>query len=266
MFFVLSKTLGIIALPLNFLIGLGVFGAILLMTRFLRLGRTLLVLSALMLAVCGFAPVGNLLLYPLESRFPAWTPSQGSPDGIIVLGASIDVDLSAAHGTPVVTTASDRIVVTAVLARKYPGARVVFTGGNANLISGEAKEADFAAGLFESLGIDKSRLILESRARNTYENAQFTKAMVDPKPSERWLLVTSAFHMPRSVGLFRKAGFVVEPCPVDWRVGTGRDVVSFTDIAEDGLSRTNLGVREWLGLITYRAAGRIDELLPGPQG
>lgn len=200
------KTLGIIALPLNFLIGLGVLGSLLLMTRFLRLGRTLLVLSALMLAVCGFAPVGNLLLYPLESRFPAWSPSQAAPDGIIVLGASIDVDLSAAHGTPVVTTASDRIVVTAVLARKYPGARVVFTGGNANLISGEAKEADFAAGLFESLGIDKSRLILESRARNTYENAQFTKAMVDPKPGERWLLVTSAFHMPRSVGLFRKAG------------------------------------------------------------
>lgn len=266
MFFVLSKTLGVMALPQNFLIGLTVLGSLLLLTRFLRLGRALVLLSALMLAACGFGPVGNLLLYPLESRFPAWTPSQGSPDGIIVLGASIDVDLSAAHGTPVVTTASDRIVVTAVLARKYPGARVVFTGGNANLISGEAKEADFAAGLFESLGIDKSRLILESRARNTYENAQFTKAMVDPKPGERWLLVTSAFHMPRSVGLFRKAGFVVEPCPVDWRVGTGRDVVSFTDIAEDGLSRTNLGVREWLGLITYRAAGRIDELLPGPQG
>ena len=266
MFFVLSKTLGIMALPQNFLIGLGVLGSLLLMTRFLRLGRALLVLSALMLAICGFAPVGNLLLYPLESRFPAWTPSQGPPDGIIVLGASIDVDLSAAHGAPVVTTASDRIIATAALARKYPNARVVFTGGNANLISGDAKEADFAAGLFESLGIDKSRLMLERRSRNTYENAQFTKAMVDPRPGERWLLVTSAFHMPRSIGLFRKAGFVVEPCPVDWRVGTGRDVVSFTDIAEDGLSRTNLAVREWLGLIVYRAAGRIDELLPGPSG
>jgi uncharacterized SAM-binding protein YcdF (DUF218 family) len=107
-------------------------------------------------------------------------------------------------------------------------------------------------------------LILERRSRNTYENALFTKAMVDPKPGERWLLVTSAYHMPRSIGLFRKVGFVVEPCPVDWRVGTGQDVFSFTDVAEDGLSRTNVAVREWLGLMTYRAVGRIDELLPGP--
>lgn len=266
MFFVLSKTLGIIALPLNFLIGLGVLGAILLMTRFLRLGRTLLVLSALMLAVCGFAPVGNLLLYPLESRFPAWSPSQAAPDGIIILGASIDLDMSAAHSTPVVSTSSDRILMAAALARKYPKARVVYTGGSPNLISDDVKEADFAAVLFESLGIDKNRLILERRSRNTYENALFTKAMVDPKPGERWLLVTSAYHIPRSIGLFRKVGFVVEPCPVDWRVGTGWDVFSFTDVAEDGLSRTNVAVREWLGLITYRAAGRIDELLPGPPG
>jgi uncharacterized SAM-binding protein YcdF (DUF218 family) len=154
--------------------------------------------------------------------------------------------------------------MTAALARKYPKARVVYTGGSPNLISDDAKEADFAAGIFESLGIDKSRLILERRSRNTYENALFTKAMVDPKPGERWLLVTSAYHMPRSIGLFRKVGFVVEPCPVDWRVGTGQDVFSFTDVAEDGLSRTNVAVREWLGLMTYRAVGRIDELLPGP--
>jgi uncharacterized SAM-binding protein YcdF (DUF218 family) len=265
-FFVLSKTLGVMVLPQNFLIGLTVLGSLLLLTRFFRLGRALVLLSALMLAVCGFGPVGNLLLYPLESRFPAWTPSQGAPDGIVVLGASIDLNMSAAHGTPVVSTSSDRILMTAALARKYPKARVIYTGGSPNLISDDAKEADFAAGLFEGLGVDKSRLILEGRSRNTYENALFSKAMVDPKPGERWLLVTSAYHMPRSIGLFRKVGFAVEPCPVDWRVGTGRDVFSFTDAAEDGLSRTNLAVREWLGLITYRAVGRIDELLPGPQG
>ena len=104
MFFVLSKTFGVMALPQNFLIGLSVLGSLLLLTRFLRLGRALLVLSALMLAVCGFAPVGNLLLYPLEFTLPGLElRRKAAPDGIIVLGASIDVDLSGAHGTPVVS-------------------------------------------------------------------------------------------------------------------------------------------------------------------
>jgi uncharacterized SAM-binding protein YcdF (DUF218 family) len=118
--------------------------------------------------------------------------------------------------------------------------------------------------IFESLGIDKSRLIMERQSRNTWENAEFSKALVAPKPDERWLLVTSAFHMPRSVGLFRKVGFPVEPYPVDWRAGTGSDVLWFTNTALDGLSRTDLAVREWMGLIAYRAVGRTGELLPGP--
>ena len=107
----------------------------------------------------------------------------------------------------------------AALARRFPNARVVFSGGSANLISNDAREADFAGAIFESLGVDKSRLIMERESRNTQENAEFSKALVKPKEGERWVLVTSAFHMPRSVGLFRKAGFAVEPYPVDWRVG-----------------------------------------------
>ena len=84
------------------------------------------------------------------------------------------------------------------------------------------------------------------------------------KPGERWLLVTSAFHMPRSVGLFRKVGFAVEPYPVDWRIGGPEDLFTFTNIAGDGLARTDTAVREWTGLLAYRLTGRIDELLPGP--
>ena len=105
---------------------------------------------------------------------------------------------------------------------------------------------------------------MERRSRNTLENAEFSKALVAPKAGERWLLVTSAFHMPRSVGLFRKAGFAVEPYPVDWRVGGRDDLLSFTNIALDGLGRTDAAMREWMGLIAYRATGKIDELLPGP--
>ena len=167
MFFVLSKTLGIMLLPINLLIGIGVIGAILLLTRFARLGRRLMVGSLLLLAICGFSPLGNVLISILEQRFPPWDASRGAPDGIIVLGGSIDADLSVAHGTPVVRTAADRVIAGAALARRYPNARLVFTGGSANLISNDAREADYAAEMFESLGIAKSRWIIERRSRNT---------------------------------------------------------------------------------------------------
>ena len=263
MFFVLSKTLGVMLLPVNFLIGLGALGTILLATRLRSLGRRLMIVSLVLLVIVGFSPLGNLLLYSLESRFPPWDATRGAPDGIIILGGSIDADLSFAHGTTVIRNAADRIVVAATLARKYPNARIIFTGGSGNLISNDAKEGDFAGEVLESLGIPKSRLTIERQSRNTLENAEFSKTLVSPKPGERWLLVTSAYHMPRSIGLFRKAGFPVEAYPVDWRIGGRDDRFSFMNIAVDGLSRTDIAVREWLGLIAYRVSGKTDALFPG---
>jgi uncharacterized SAM-binding protein YcdF (DUF218 family) len=263
LFFVLSKTLGLLLLPTNFLIGVGLIGAMLLATRFASLGRKLLVASVLLLAICGFSPLGKLLLYPLESRFPPWDAARGAPDGIIVLGGSIDPDLSLAHRAAVVRTAADRIIAAAALARRYPNARIIFSGGSPNLISNGAREADFVSALLESLGTSMARLTMERRSRNTQENAEFSKDLAAPKAGERWLLVTSAFHMPRSIGLFRKAGFNVEAYPVDWHVGERADLLKFSAVALDGLGRTDTAIREWMGLVAYRATGKIDELLPG---
>jgi len=234
------------------------------LTRFAALGRKLAVTTLVLLALAAFSPLGNLLLYPLESRFPKWDPSRGAPDGIIVLGGSVDTDLSAAHQMPVVSHAADRLLAPADLARRYPNARIVFTGGSAKLVSTEAREADYSAPILESLGISKDRLILERDSRNTWENAIFTKQLVSPKPGERWLLVTSAYHMPRSMGIFRKAGFDVEAYPVDWRMAGRKDLFTFTRVGADGLARTDVAVREWIGLLTYRMLGRTGELLPGP--
>lgn len=266
MFFVLSKTVGHLLLPTNFLIGLGLLGAILLLTRFARAGRRLMATALVLLAICAFSPLGNFLIHPLEQRFPKWDNSRGGePDGIIVLGGPIDADLSAAHGVPVIAAASDRIIGGATLAHRYPNARLIYTGGSANLISNDAKEADWATALFQGLGIPKSRLIMERQSRNTRENAEFSKQIVKPKPGERWLLVTSAYHMPRAMGLFRNAGFAVEAYPVDWKTGSREDLFRYFVIADDGLQLVDTGVREWLGLIAYRIAGDTDALLPGPQ-
>src|SRR3982074_3548124 len=251
-------------LPTNFLIGVGLFGAILLATRFTSLGRKLLVASVLLLAICGFSPLGKLVLYPLESRFPAWDAARGAPDGIVVLGGSIDADISVAHGAPVVRAAADRLIAAAVLARQYPTARIIFTGGSGNLVSNDAKEADYASTVFDSLGVPKERVTMERRAGNTLENAEFSKAIAAPKSGERWLLVTSAFHMPRSIGAFRKAGFAVEPYPVDWWVGGRADILTFSSLSSEGLDRVDTGIREWMGLAAYWISGKTRELFPGP--
>lgn len=268
MFFVLSKTVGVLVLPTNFMIAFALVGVLLSLTRFAQAGRRIMVTAIVLLVIAAFSPLGNVLLYPLESRFPQWSEAQGAPpDGIVVLGGPIDPDLSAAHNVPVIRSAPDRIVAAAVLARKYPNAKIVFSGGSSSLISNEAREADYAAAVFESLGVDKARLIMDRASRNTYENAMFSKQLAAPKPGERWLLVTSAYHMPRAVGLFRKAGFAVEACPVDWHVGRDiADVFTFTQFSTDGLVRTDIAVREWLGLVAYFLAGRTSALFPGPAG
>ena len=265
MFFALSKTLGIMLLPTNFLIGIGLVGAVLLATRFASLGRKLGIAAVAFLAICGFSPLGNWVLYPLESRFPPWDPARGAPDGIVVLGGAIDTDLSVAHGTAVFTDAAGRLMAAAALARRYPNARILYSGGNANLVFDEAsKEADYAVAVFEGLGISRERLVLERRSRNTWENAEFSKAIAAPKNGERWLLVTSAYHMPRSVGIFRKVGFAVEPCPADWRLGAAADLLRFTAFSVEGLEHTDLALREWMGLFAYRVTGKTSEFFPGP--
>jgi uncharacterized SAM-binding protein YcdF (DUF218 family) len=265
LFFVFSKTLGVMLLPANLLIGAGLVGAVLLATRFVTLGRKLLVASVVLLAICGYSPLGIWLLYPLEARFPAWDAARGAPDGIVVLGGAIDPDLSAAHGVPILGGEMDRVIIAAGLARRYPNVRILYSGGNPNLIAdAAAKEADYALAVFESLGISRDRVILERRSRNTRENAEFARVMISPGPGERWLLITSAFHMPRSVGVFRKAGFPIEPFPVDWRIGGRSDLFRFSVSALEGLGRIDTAIREWIGLVAYWATGRTSELFPGP--
>jgi uncharacterized SAM-binding protein YcdF (DUF218 family) len=119
--------------------------------------------------------------------------------------------------------------------------------------------------LFESFGIAKSRIILESKSRDTDENARFTRELLLPKPGERWLLVTSAHHMPRSVGVFRAAGFPVEAYPVDFRTRGVVDLLRPFSNVGDGLRRTDTAAREWVGLVAYWATGRSAELFPGPE-
>ncbi|WP_426614764.1 YdcF family protein [Bradyrhizobium sp. McL0616] len=260
MYFILSKTVGELLTPSTFIVALALVGLLLIVCRLPVLGGRTLVVSSLLLVLCGVSPLGLWLLEPLENRLPSWDETRGDPTGVILLGGSIDADLSSARGAAVFPTGADRLVAAAELARRYPNIPVIFTGGSANLTNG-AREADFAAGVFARLGLPNDRIIIERESRNTFENAEFTKAIALPKPGDRWLLVTSAYHMPRSVALFRAAGFSVEPYPVDW-LTPGSSGGFWIDRPFYGLRRTDRGIHEWLGLLADWISGRSKVLLP----
>jgi uncharacterized SAM-binding protein YcdF (DUF218 family) len=264
MFFILSKTLGILTVPSHVITLLAVGGLVLLWTRFARAGRWLLAASLALVAILGFLPAGKVLMLVLEQRFPSWVASGSPPDGIIILGGAIDPERSAARGMVSLNAGAERVTEIAALARRFPDAGIVFTGGSANLVFAGLPESAFMLDLLESFGIARTRVQLEERSRNTAENARFTKLLIDPKPGERWLLVTSAMHMPRAVGTFRKAGFPVEAYPVDWNTNGWSDVAKGPLWPVRGLDMTDFAMKEWVGLFAYWLAGYTPELLPGP--
>jgi uncharacterized SAM-binding protein YcdF (DUF218 family) len=264
MFFLLAKILGFFALPSNLLISLGLAGIILMATRFARLGRILAVASIALIAIAGWSPLGNALILSLEERFPPWDASRGAPTGIISLGGAIDTVVSSVRGEVALNEAAERLTAMAELVRRYPEAHIVFSGGSGRLIYDGPTEAELAVRLFESFGIDRHRVILENKSRDTDENARFTKELVHPKPGERWLIVTSAHHMPRAIGAFRAAGFPVEAYPVDYRTRGAIDLLRPFSPLSDGLRRTDTAMREWVGLVVYWLTGRTAELFPAP--
>jgi uncharacterized SAM-binding protein YcdF (DUF218 family) len=264
MFFVLAKILGFFALPSNLFITIGVVGVVLLCTRFRRLASWLVVTSVVLIAVAGWSPLGHVLLVPLEQRFPPWDAAHGPPDGIVVLGGAISPDVSGARGAVALNEAAERITATVELARRYPDARIIYSGGSSRLWSGEGVEAGYAVQELEALGVPHARITAEEQSRNTIENAVFARLLAQPKPGERWLLVTSAFHMPRAMAAFRAAGFPVQAYPVDWRTRGPIDVTQPFDSLAAGLQQTDTAVHEWVGLLAYRVAGKTTELFPAP--
>jgi uncharacterized SAM-binding protein YcdF (DUF218 family) len=248
--------------PSNVILTLGLVGIGLLMTRFARLGMRFLVIGNLLFAVLGISPLGYALILPLEERFPQTDASGDAPNGIIVLGGVIDPELSAARGEIALHEAAERVTAVGELARRYPLAPIVFSGGSSGLNG--PREADFATRIFESFGVSAERILLENRSRNTAENARFTKFLIDPKPDDRWLLVTSAYHMPRAIGTFRKAGFQVVGYPVDWQTRGRQDFVSFFGSPVDGLHFCDMATHEWVGLFAYWLGGETSALFPSP--
>jgi uncharacterized SAM-binding protein YcdF (DUF218 family) len=148
----------------------------------------------------------------------------------------------------------------AILAHRYPDARLLFTGGSGDPFDQSRNEAEFARALFAGLGL--RGVHYENLSRNTHENATYSKEMMRPKPGETWLLVTSAADLPRAVGSFRAAGWPVTAYPADYH--TLRSSSGFFPGVADGLADADWATHEWIGLFVYRLRGWTPALFPGP--
>jgi uncharacterized SAM-binding protein YcdF (DUF218 family) len=262
MFFLISKLVEQFVIPSNFLLLLGLLGLALLVIRRRRLGAALTALSLVLLAVCGWSPVGALALAPLENRFRV--PDLATPPtGIILLGGAVDIHLTADRRMVALNDAGERLTETAALAHRFPQAKVFLSGGFGHIGPEQVPSESAAAREFlVSVGIAEDRISMEEKSRTTCENAAQSIAALHPKDGETWLLVTSAWHMPRAVACFRAVKFEVVPYPVDfhtrgterWRLVNKSAAIGFEDI--------DLAFHEWIGLFAYWLAGKTDELLP----
>jgi uncharacterized SAM-binding protein YcdF (DUF218 family) len=262
MFFVLSKIFEFVGSPTQVALAILALGAALAYTRYSKWGRRLTTLSAVLLLLMAYGPVGHMITVPLETRFPAQPDDiDPPPDGIVVLGGSLSDALNPRHDHPTFSGSAERVTAPLELLQRYPKARLVFTGGSGSLLGSSSPEAQLVRRFWRAVGLDQGDVVYEDRSRNTFENALFTRDLVKPKQGERWLLITSAMHMPRAVGVFRETGFPVIAYPVDfhtngefWRQGPPPDGQGVVDSA----------VHEWLGLVAYRLTGKTAALFPAP--
>jgi uncharacterized SAM-binding protein YcdF (DUF218 family) len=263
--FIVSKILTFLLQPsslcvLTIAAGLGLIG----FARRPVVGVRLSLFGLAALLIAGLTPLANVVLLPLESRFPR--PSledMGPVRGMIILGGFEDMTAERGAGLGL-NEAAERVTEAARLARLMTGLRVVFTGGAAGLLRDDPAQGRQVARWLGDMGIAPARILLEERSRNTWENATETRRLLGPAASGRWLLVTSAAHMPRSIGVFRQAGFDVVAFPVDFRTAGWSAAVRGFDSLGAGLRRLDDGSREWIGLLSYWLLGRSSALFPGP--
>ena len=261
MFFWLSKLLWFLIHPMNLLfISICVISVFMALKWYRAAKRVTYALLAACL-VLATVPIGNSVVQALEDRFQINPKLPERIDGILVLGGIINAPLTRARGVPAMGGGIERISELKVLLEHSPEAKIVFTGGSGDPFNQGLKEAHVAPKVFKRFEINPARVVFEDRSRNTHENAIFTYEELQPKKNENWILVTSAFHMPRSVGAFRKAGWNVIPYPVDYQT-MGGELFEFGFDFKGGVYGFAAALHECLGLLFYWLTGRTDSLFP----
>ena len=259
--FTVSKIFWMFVNPINIFLFLLIAGSILLLSRHRSIGRKLVLSATAFMIFFAVVPIGDWLTERLENRFPS-NPTL-SPDiaGIIVLGGAINQYITTSRQQPALTSSGERYTEFVYLSRQFPEARLIFSGGSGSVLDQSMKEADAAKSFFERAGLEGSKVLYERNSRNTYENAVLSRKFAGELINKQWVLVTSALHMPRAMGVFRKAGWKVVPYPVDY-LTDGRKTFRLVLRPLYGLTSLNRSGREWIGLLAYFMLGRTETFFP----
>ena len=264
MFFLTSKLFWLVAKPAvlcMIAIAVGLFSP----PAYAVAARRVAIAGFGILALLALTSLSSLIIHPLEQRFPEITvlPPGSAIAGIILLGGFEQGSLSQQHHTLMVNDSAGRLLAGLRLARQYPAAKIIFAGGAFDATDQGGAEA--VSKYLQDSGIAPSRIVLETQSRTTYENGLYLRPILNPKRGDRYVLVTSAFHMPRAVGVFRVFDIDIIPYPVDYRTGTDDDELAVSVDPADNLRLADLAIKEWIGLLAYRLAGRTSALWPGPE-
>lgn len=227
-----------------------------------KCGNVMLVTALAGVVFFGLVPVGPTMMTWMEGQYeqPENLPSR--VNGIIVLGGMFDGHLSEARGQIAANDSIERMICFSALAKKYPHARKVFSGGSGDLSYPEAKEATVAMNFLNAYGLDTDLVFYDMDSRNTYENALFSKELMNPTEGQNWILVTSAFHMPRSVAIFEKLDWNVIPYPCDYRTDGHYDFFRTTPNVTHNFHLLNIAVKELIGSLVYYVTGKSAFILP----
>lgn len=264
LFYIVTKVAWFFLQPLTFGLLLLAIGLFLAHTRWYKAGQRLIGLILLLgVAIC-VLPVGNWLALPLEDRFPIPKTLPKHIDGILVLGGGEDRDASRTHGVASMHAGVLQLLTAAALLRTHPEAQLYFSGGGASLTVTHPTEAEIARVLLVEMNADMSRVHFEDKSRNTWENLVFTKQLADPRPGQNWLLVISALHMPRSIGIAREIGWPMIAYPTDYTTSRLGPVANML-MTVNTLAELDSAWREWVGLAGYYLTGKTNALFPGPE-
>jgi uncharacterized SAM-binding protein YcdF (DUF218 family) len=262
-FFKLSKLFWFLVQPGNLIVLLLVTALLLERTRWRRGAHILVASVTVFLLAALVLPLDQWLARPLESRFaPATLP--GCIDGILVLGGGEMPRITTNRDMPT-TNDEGRYTAAVALLRQFPTARIVFSGGSSTLLVPDAAEAEPAQAIFAQLGVPATSITLEGDSRNTWENLVNSQRLVQPKPGETWVVVTSAIHMPRTIGIARALNWPLLPWPTDYKTTAAPTAPLLHWSLAQSLTIFDSAVREWIGLAVYRITGKSASWFPAPE-